>query len=75
MAIGGAIVTAIVSFPLSAWLADKFYMRFMFSGDLGDFASGDSFGELLVFGAFEALSILATVAIWLRVYRRFSSLG
>jgi hypothetical protein len=76
MAVLGAVATSLVVLAFNVWAADKFYMRFMFKGEsVSEFAPGDTFGEILVFGVFTLLGIFTTIIFWSRVYRRVSRLG
>jgi hypothetical protein len=42
----GAMISCVAAIPLAALIANWFYMRFIFEGDISDFAPGDTFGVL-----------------------------
>jgi len=53
-------------------IANKFYMRFIFKGEIRDFASGDSFGVILYTFLFTFLLLIPVLLGWWWLYRHMS---
>ena len=69
----GAIVSVPLAFVVGGVCTHPFYMRFVFNGELSDFAPGDAIGELLYLILFSTSFLLAELAGWVIVYRRVSN--
>lgn len=70
MVVAGIILTVPVALITGYFVADPFYMRFIFEGDRKDFAPGDSLGILFYALIFAIVILVATVPIWIRVCRK-----
>lgn len=66
----GIFATIPVAFVSGFFLADHFYKRFLFEGEMKDFAPGDAIGVLL-YGIVLTVVILVFASLgWWRVYRK-----
>jgi hypothetical protein len=68
----GVLATIPVAFVLGFFIADPFYMRFIFEGERRDFAPGDSFGVLVWTLIFAVLLMTPAMLGWWHLYRRIS---
>jgi hypothetical protein len=69
----GAVLTVPAAVIAGYLIASPFYMRFVFDGEVKDFAPGDSFGVLFYTLVFSIAILIGATFGWLRVYRRISS--
>jgi hypothetical protein len=53
-------------------IADPFYIKFIFEGDLKDFAPGDAIGVFLCSCVFAIVISIPAMFGWWRLYRRIS---
>jgi hypothetical protein len=70
--IGGAVASCPMILIASFLIANKFYMRFIFKGEISDFAPGDSFGVILYTFLFTFLLLIPVLLGWWLLYRRIS---
>ncbi len=71
----GAAATVPAALLLGFFVADPFYMRFVFEGDRRDFAPGDTFEVLIWTWIFAVLLMIPAMLGWWRLYRRISKHG
>lgn len=71
--IAAIILTYPVTLVAGFFIAEPFYMRFIFEGNRRDFAPGDSFGVLIYTVLFSTLLFSAAAFGWWRVYRQISN--
>jgi hypothetical protein len=69
-----AIATCPAALVAGGFLADWFYMRFMFHDPISDFGPGDAIGELILAIIFGTTLIAVTLLGWRSVYKRISNL-
>jgi hypothetical protein len=69
----GAISSITLLMAFCGWGASFLYERFLFQGEMSDFAPGDAIGELLVFLVLTLPLLCVNVMLWHRAYRRISS--
>jgi len=71
------VVAAIASCPvaliLGGFLADWFYMRFIFHYPARDFAPGDAFGELILAMLFSTSIIAVALLVWRSLYKKIAN--
>ncbi|RZU41569.1 hypothetical protein [Edaphobacter modestus] len=72
LVIGGAVASCPVILIASFLVANKFYTRFIFKGEMSDFAPGDSFGVILYAFLFTFLLLIPVLLGWWWLYRRIS---
>jgi hypothetical protein len=72
LVIGGAVASCPVVLIAAFLIADKFYRRFLFEGEMSDFAPGDSFRIILYTFLFTLLLLVPVLLGWWLVYRRVS---
>lgn len=65
----GYLLLVVLLFAGAFLVADPIYMRFLYRGDLQDFAPGDAFGVLLVGIVLFLSTLLPGTAIILAAYR------
>jgi hypothetical protein len=66
----GILATIPTAFVAGFFLADRFYVRFLFEGDIKDFAPGDALGVFLYGSIFTVVILVLTCFGWWRVYRK-----
>ena len=68
---------AVASVPLVLYVAflaaDAVYMRFLYEGEVQDFAPGDALGVFMLGGLFSLVGWGLSALIWSRLYRRVSA--
>lgn len=70
--IGGAVASCPMILIASFLIANKFYMRFIFKGEMSNFSPGDSFGVILYTFLFTFLLLIPVLLGWWLLYRRIS---
>jgi hypothetical protein len=68
--LGGAVAIWPLLVVTSGWMASFVSKRFLFHGDLHDFAPGDAMGELLLFLGILSLLSCVDAVLWYKAYRR-----
>jgi len=71
----GVVATIPAALVLGFFMANSFYMRFVFEGDRKDFAPGDTFGVLIWTWILAVLIMAPAMLGWWRLYRRISKPG
>jgi hypothetical protein len=65
----GVLATIPAALVVGFFLADRFYVRFLFEGEMKDFAPGDAIGVLLYGTMFAVVILIPAFFGWWRIYR------